>query len=123
MKKLLLVLMLCISFTGFSQYSLQATKYYPGYKGMKTITADGSKINSNKLKNGNIRWVALSRDMLKEFKFGDTIRVESSNSYLNGYWVVKDKMHKRCKRKIDFMLHRNEQINFNKPMKVKIYKK
>lgn len=123
MRKILLVLMLFISFTAFGQYTLTATKYYPGYNGMGTITASGSKVDINSLKKGSVRWVALSRDMLKTFKYGDTIKVECENEHLSGYWVVKDKMHKRWKKKIDFMLPRKEKINFNKPIKVKIYKK
>ena len=103
MKKTLLLLILFISFTAFGQYTLTATKYYPGHNGMGTITASGSKVNINSLNSGKIRWVALSHDLLKTFKYGDTIVVYSDNPYLNGLWIVKDKMHKRWKHKIDFM--------------------
>jgi 3D (Asp-Asp-Asp) domain-containing protein len=114
--------MLFISFTAFSQHTLRATKYYPNYKGMGTITASGSKVNINSLRKGYVRWVALSQDMFKYYKFNDIIYVQCSNKHLNGFWIVKDKMNKRIKRGIDFMLHREEHIGFNTPIKVKIIK-
>lgn len=83
------------------------------------ITADGSKIDKNRLESGKLRWVALSRDLIDnkyraklypgtfkgEYKFGDTIKVESKiHSYMNGLWVVRDCMNKRYKSSIDFLI-------------------
>ena len=68
-------------------------------------TADGSVIDPIKLKNKQIRWCALSRDLIWDeyrqtihkqgfrglFEFGDTIVVKSnSNPQINGKWVVHD---------------------------------
>ena len=83
------------------------------------VTADGSKIDNKKLESGELRWVALSRDLIDnkyrsklhpgtfkgEYKFGDTIRVESkTHPYMNGSWVVRDCMNKRYKSSIDFLI-------------------
>jgi hypothetical protein len=76
--------------------------------GSPLITADGSKINVEKLKNNKIRWVALSRNLLQRwggpFNHGDTIDVYHSNTTVNGKWVVHDVMNKRAKNKIDFLV-------------------
>jgi len=83
-------------------------------------TADGSVIDPIKLKNKEIRWCALSRDLIWDeyrqgihaegfrglFEFGDTIVVKSnSNPQINGKWVVHDTMNKRYTRSIDFLIH------------------
>jgi len=83
-------------------------------------TADGSFINSDLLYKQEIRWVALSRDLIKDryrdglytnrnhwrgyFKFGDTITVSSDNSpQIDGKWVVHDCMAPRYERCVDFL--------------------
>jgi hypothetical protein len=84
-------------------------------------TADGSRIDLDKLANGELRWCALSRDLIWDeerqklhdydtsvfrgfFRFGDTIVVESiSSPQINGKWCVRDCMNKRYKRSIDFL--------------------
>jgi hypothetical protein len=83
-------------------------------------TADGSTIVPSKVKSGEQRWVALSRDLILDkyrddlytneahwkgyFKFGDTILVESkANPFINGKWVVHDCMSARANNSIDFL--------------------
>ena len=84
-------------------------------------TADGSRIDLDKLSNGELRWCALSRDLIWDeerqklhdydttifrgfFSFGDKLVVESiSSPQINGKWVVRDCMGKRYKRSIDFL--------------------
>ncbi len=83
-------------------------------------TADGSRIDPVKLKNKQIRWVALSRDLINDeyrrkhhpstghwngmFRFGDTIIVKSESCpQINGEWVVHDTMNKRYTNSIDFL--------------------
>ena len=83
-------------------------------------TADGSRIDLDKLAKGELRWCALSRDLIWNeyrqtihkqgfrglFEFGDTIVVKSnSNPQINGKWVVHDTMNKRYKNSIDFLIH------------------
>lgn len=84
-------------------------------------TADGSVIDPIKLKTNQLRWCALSRDLICDeerqklhdydtsifrgfFRFGDTIVVKSiSSPQINGKWCVRDCMNKRYKRSIDFL--------------------
>ena len=85
MKKLLLLLTLFVSFSVFSQHRvLTATKYHPGRGGLTWHTADGSRIERDKLYNYELRWVALSHDMLKVFQYGDIISIDCENEYLKG---------------------------------------
>jgi hypothetical protein len=84
-------------------------------------TADNSLIDVEKLKANQIKWVALSRDLILDpyrnsyfphkghwnglFSFGDTIDVRSvSSPQINGKWVVRDCMNARYKNSIDFLL-------------------
>ena len=101
----------------------RATTYYceeSQCNGDPFTTADGSVIDPIKLKNKEIRWCALSRDLIWDeyrqtihkqgfrglFEFGDTIVVKSNSSpQINGKWVVHDTMNKRYKNSIDFLIH------------------
>tara|TARA_R110000822_G_scaffold152136_3_gene291423 strand:+ start:1419 stop:1934 length:516 start_codon:yes stop_codon:yes gene_type:complete len=82
-------------------------------------TADGSRINKRKLEAGKLRWIALSQDLVNDsykarlhpglfkgkFKFGDTLRVESSiHTSMNGLWVVRDVMNSRYRQSMDFLI-------------------
>lgn len=71
------------------------------------ITASNAKINTEKLKNQKIRWMALSRDLLNrwkgEFHYGDTVRVQSGDPQIDGLWVIKDTMNKRFKNRGDLL--------------------
>lgn len=71
-------------------------------------TADGSRIDPDKLQDRKIRWCALSRDFLARwgglFDYGDTIQVGSfSSPQINGKWVVHDCMNKRYTNSLDFL--------------------
>jgi hypothetical protein len=71
------------------------------------VTASNSKINVNDLKNQNIRWMALSRDLLKrwkgDFHYGDTVLVTSGDPQIDGFWIIKDTMNKRYKNRGDLL--------------------
>ena len=71
------------------------------------ITASNSKIDLSELQNQNIRWMALSRDLLKrwkgEFQYGDTVLVTSGDPQIDGFWVIKDTMNKRYKNRGDLL--------------------
>lgn len=101
---------------------VSTTLYHPTKKqcsGNPLITADGSKINMKKLQRGEIRWIAVSRDLLKHYSFGDTIVVVSDNKKFSGKWVIHDTMNSRFKRKIDFLMHPNSEKST--PKKVTIF--
>ena len=51
---------------------VSATKYHPvrsQCSGNPLVTADGSKISLTALKSGKLRWIAVSRDLLKNYSF------------------------------------------------------
>lgn len=107
-KKLILTFLfvLFISLNASSnKITMDATYYIPGHGGAGWVTASGDRINYNKLKNFQIRWVALSPDMFNKygFKLGDVIEVFTKEKELVGIWIVKDKTSARFKKRIDFL--------------------
>jgi 3D (Asp-Asp-Asp) domain-containing protein len=69
------------------------------------ITADGTRINRN-TKN----LIAVSRDMLKNYSFGDSLRVISPRK-VRGTYFIHDTMNKRFKKRIDFLTY--DKINID----------
>lgn len=98
---------------------VSATKYHPvrsQCSGNPLVTADGSKISLTALKSGKLRWIAVSRDLLKNYSFGDTVRIISDDKRVSGRWVIHDTMSPRHKMKIDFLVH--PQSSHSIPQKV-----
>ncbi|MBR1551042.1 MAG: hypothetical protein IJ632_01830 [Muribaculaceae bacterium] len=116
MRTILLALAAIVALTAMSQkHALRATKYHPGMGGAGWVTASGDRIDNGKLKNYEIRWVAMSPDMFSNygFRLGDTIEVTCDNvPKLNGRWIVKDKMGRRMRKRIDFLLPRGDNYGF-----------
>ena len=120
------LLLLLISSIGASgQVTVTATKYHPGMGGAGWVTASGSRIDNNKLKNYEIKWIALSHDMFQKLgvKMGDEVVIECANSLISGVWKVMDKMGPRLRNRIDILLPRGDKMNFHAPMKVQIRKR
>ena len=72
------------------------------------ITADNSEIDLAELKKGNLKWVAVSRDLLKNgvVKYGDKVRINcKEDPTLSGIYTVHDTMHPRWKKHIDILAH------------------
>lgn len=69
-------------------------------------TADGSKIDLKKLKDGDIKWCAISRDLLCLFPKDKPKRV-----YIEGYGIyeVRDLMNKRWDHRIDILKHPDDK--------------
>lgn len=69
------------------------------------ITADNSKIDLDKLNKGKIKWVAVSRDLLKKgISYGDKVKIISKEDpAINGVYEVHDTMHKRWTNRIDLL--------------------
>lgn len=82
------------------------------------VTADGSKINLNHLRNNKLRWCAISRDLLYLFPKNRPRRV-----FIEGYGIyqVRDVMNKRHHHRIDILIHPKDtkRISINN-VKVKI---
>lgn len=124
-KALFLFALLIVSLGANAQMTVRATKYHPGMGGAGWVTASGSRIDNNKLKNLEIRWIAISRDLFDKLgvKMGDEVIIECSNPNLSGVWVVKDKMGPRKRNHIDILLPRGDKTGFTSPMNVQIRKK
>lgn len=82
------------------------------------ITADGTKIDHRKVKSGEQRIVAISRDLLYAIPLGSVIYVEG-----HGYYEVRDTMNSRFKHRIDILQHSSKK-NFKKDkIKIKLVSK
>lgn len=87
---------------------VSVTRYNPVSKqcwGDPLVTADNSKIDLHKLKKGEIRWIAVSRDLKKKYGFGGKIRIKSGDPNIDGVYEIHDVMNKRFKNKIDILTH------------------
>lgn len=71
------------------------------------VTASNQRINEYGLRSGKIRWMALSRDLLKrwggQIHYGDTINLSSGDPAIDGLWVVQDTMHRRFRNRGDLL--------------------
>jgi len=88
-------------------HTVTATYYHPVHSqcsGNPLITASGKKIDIEKLKKGHIKWIAVSRDLLQIFNYGDTVYLKCDHDpSIDGEYVIVDTMHKRMKKKIDLL--------------------
>ncbi len=77
------------------------------------ITANNSRIDLDKLRRNEIRWMALSRDLLKrwngDFNYGDTVLLHAGDSTIDGLWVINDNMNKRFRNRGDLLFHRDSR--------------
>ena len=104
-------------------HSVKSYSYHPvkgQCHGNPLITADGSRIDLKKLKTGRLRWIAVSRDLLRHYRMGDTVRVISEHKGVSGKWVIRDKMGPSHRMSIDFLTHPSSKIKY--PRKVTIAK-
>lgn len=82
------------------------------------ITADGTKIDHRKVKSGEQKIVAISRDLLYAIPLGSIIDIEGYGRY-----EVKDTMNSRFKHRIDILQHSSKK-NFKKDkIKIKLVRK
>ena len=82
------------------------------------ITADGTKIDHRKVKSGQQRIVAISRDLLYAIPLGSVIYVEGYGKY-----EVRDTMNSRFNHSIDILQHSSKK-NFKKNnIKIKLVRK
>ena len=64
------------------------------------ITACGYKINPEKASEQ--KWIAVSRDLLKKFKYGDKVKISNAGDK-DGIYTIADTMNKSFKNKFDFL--------------------
>ena len=71
------------------------------------ITASNKRIDKDKLYRQEIKWMAVSRDLLKrwkgEFNYGDTVILTAGDKAIDGQWVIYDNMNKRYKKRGDLL--------------------
>lgn len=69
------------------------------------VTADNSKIDLEKLNSGQLKWIAVSRDLRKHFKYGSRVRIKcKSDPSINGIYEVRDTMNERFFECIDILM-------------------
>lgn len=70
------------------------------------ITACNKKIDLDKLKQGKLRWIAVSRDLLEKFPYGSSVYLWIEKWHpKNGVWIVRDTMSPRFKNTIDILTY------------------
>lgn len=79
------------------------------------ITASGFRINSINPKNHRI--IAISRDLKKEIKFGQKVRIVGTDIY-DGVYTVRDIMHQRWTNRIDILINLNDRPFLYKNIKL-----
>ena len=71
------------------------------------VTASNQRINPTQLQSGAIRWMALSRDLLKRWggkiHYGDTLNLSAGDPAIDGLWVVHDTMNRRFRKRGDLL--------------------
>lgn len=126
MKKLLLTLLLCCLGIIIQAQELKCTvtvyNAVPSQcSGNHLKTADGSIINTQKLEAGELKWCAVSRDLLRSgYKYGDKIEILSSDSLISGIYEIHDTSAPRFTRHIDILMPK--RIHTGKWTGVKIRK-
>ena len=107
MKRILsIVILLTVVIVSKAQVTHVTLTYYQPVKAQcnnePLVTADGSKINLHHLKQGRIRWCAISRDLLWLFPKNRPKRI-----YIDGFGVyqVRDVMNKRWNHRVDILIH------------------
>lgn len=121
MRKLLIILFSLFVCNSFATIRVTLTTYNAvanQCSGNPLITADGTKIDLKKLKNGKIKYAAISRDLLGKIPLGSVIHIEG-----HGLYEVRDKMNKRFKNHIDILQDISKK-NFKKTnIKIVVVKK
>ena len=94
--------------------TVTGTIYHPGGR-LSWRTASGDKIDNEKLKKREIKWMAVTKDILDAgFKMNDTVVVECESApQLNGKWVIKDRMSRRLRKKVDFLVARGDSYGMH----------
>lgn len=84
-------------------YIVTVTKYNPTVDQCDSdplITADGSFIDLEKLNNGELKWIAISRDLRSEFNYGDTVFLTGG---IEGEFIVRDTMNPKWTSRVDIL--------------------
>lgn len=94
----------------FQQGVVKATVYNADPKQCNKdylITASGLKLDS--LSQYSHRVIAVSRDLLNQFNYGDSVYIKGTEIY-DGWWIVEDCMNKRYNNRIDLLIDKEMPI-------------
>ena len=94
-----------------------ASMYTTHNDSIDEYTATGFKLN--KLNPRTHKFIAISRDLIEQFQFGQKVLIEGIGKY-SGIYVVQDLMNDKWFNKIDIL--RNPEENLRMFYKVKITK-
>lgn len=101
------------------------------------LTGDGSIINNETI--NNLRWIAISQEMLNcanrqklltysrtnlykgKINYGDTIWISSKFPEINGWWVVHDTKNVKIQNSIDFLQSKTKKSLYGKWNDIKIF--
>lgn len=90
-----------------------ATYYNPVAEqcwGDPLVTASGKRIDLEKLKREEIKWIAVSRDLLAHYKYGDKVILScSEDPSIDGVYSIEDTMNERFKNRIDLLWHTSKK--------------
>jgi len=68
------------------------------------ITASGKEINIELLEKGELKWIAVSRDLLRIYNYGDIVRITCDHDpSINGDYEITDTMHERFENTVDLL--------------------
>lgn len=73
------------------------------------ITADNSRIDLERLRDGKIRWCAISQDLRKKFPFGSRVSIDGVGEY-----YVRDVMNQRHRNRIDILVYPGKTMRLPK---------
>ena len=127
MKKIALIILIAIVVSLPSQAQKKRTITHcrvTVYQPMKSqtddsplITADGSRIDLGKLKRKEIRWGAISRDLLWLFPKGKPKRILIDGM---GVYEARDTMNERFDHCVDILIHPSDKRRINERKKITI---
>lgn len=117
LKYLISLLLMFVCNTNYSQTLKVNLTYY--HSTHNSLTADGSRINNKHLKKEYIKWCAVSRDIWNMFPINST----NKRIWIEGFGVyhVKDKMHKKWKRKVDILIHKSNKNKIENKKNITIH--
>ena len=101
-----------VDFIGLKSDTVTATIYNRGKQ-----TASGMFLDQKNPKKHKI--IAVSRDLIGTYNFGDSVLIMGADEY-DGVYIVEDLMHKKWTKKIDILI--NPRDGLNKFYNVRIFK-
>ena len=80
-----------------------------------SLTASGFKINQNNPRIHKI--IAISRDLLDRFEFGEKVLIEGIGKF-SGIYVIRDLMAEKWKKRIDILRNPDDNLITYKHVKI-----